>query len=82
MCLSGGVALNCIANRMIADLPEVDSLYIQPGASDSGVSIGAASWFLAENGITPKFTEDHVYSGPEFPDSSILNILKNIIYHI
>ncbi|MDM8365606.1 carbamoyltransferase family protein [Bacillus thuringiensis] len=76
LCLSGGVALNCIANRIIADLPEVANLYIQPGASDSGVSIGAATWFLAENGIGPMFTEDHVYSGPEFSDSSILNILK------
>ncbi|WP_280369742.1 carbamoyltransferase family protein [Nocardia wallacei] len=44
VCLAGGVALNCVANTVIANLEEVDELYIQPAASDVGQCIGNALW--------------------------------------
>lgn len=44
VCLAGGVALNCVANTLIADLPEVDELFIQPAASDVGQALGNALW--------------------------------------
>ncbi len=44
VCLAGGVALNCVANTMIASLPEVDELFVQPAASDVGQALGNALW--------------------------------------
>lgn len=43
LCLAGGVALNCLANRRLRlDLPELERLWIQPAAGDAGGALGAA----------------------------------------
>jgi carbamoyltransferase len=42
LCLSGGVALNSVANQRIAAESGFDDLYILPPAGDAGVSIGCA----------------------------------------
>lgn len=42
LCLSGGVALNCVANGKVLKLPEVSGLWIQPAAGDAGSALGAA----------------------------------------
>ena len=42
LCLSGGTFLNCLANESIAGLPEVERLFIPPGAGDDGTAVGAA----------------------------------------
>ncbi len=44
VCLAGGVALNCVANTVIAELDEVHELFIQPAASDVGQALGNALW--------------------------------------
>lgn len=44
VCLAGGVALNCVGNTVIAGLPEVDELFVQPAASDVGQALGNALW--------------------------------------
>jgi carbamoyltransferase len=44
VCLAGGVALNCVANTLIAGLPEVDELFVQPASSDVGQALGNALW--------------------------------------
>jgi len=40
--LSGGVALNVKANMKVAELPEVDDLFVCPGGGNESISIGAA----------------------------------------
>ena len=41
--LTGGCALNCVANyRLLKSLPEDINLYVEPVSDDSGVSIGGA----------------------------------------
>ena len=41
--LSGGCALNCVANyKLLKSLPEDVNLYVEPISSDCGVSMGAA----------------------------------------
>jgi carbamoyltransferase len=50
VCLAGGGALNCSANLAVARLPEVDRLFVQPAASDRGLSLGCALWGAAEVG--------------------------------
>jgi carbamoyltransferase len=44
VCLAGGVALNCVANTVVAKMPEVEELFIQPAASDVGQALGNALW--------------------------------------
>ena len=43
LCLAGGVHMNCKLNGVLANLPEVKKIYIQPASSDNGVSLGAAN---------------------------------------
>ncbi len=45
LCLSGGVALNCVANGKIKELNLFKNIWIQPAAGDSGGALGAALAF-------------------------------------
>lgn len=42
--LSGGVALNCVANSKIAELKLFDDIWIMPNPGDAGSSLGAAAF--------------------------------------
>jgi carbamoyltransferase len=42
LCLSGGVALNCVANGRILREGPFENMWIQPAAGDSGSALGAA----------------------------------------
>ena len=42
LCLSGGVALNCVANGKLRKMKIFDDLWIQPASGDAGGSLGAA----------------------------------------
>lgn len=42
ICIAGGVGLNCVANRKILDVCNVDNLFIQPAAGDQGQALGNA----------------------------------------
>jgi carbamoyltransferase len=46
--ISGGVALNCKNNGIIANKPYIDNLFIFPASGDDGLSIGAALWAIRE----------------------------------
>lgn len=82
LCLSGGVALNCVANGKIDELGLFDNIYIQPASGDAGGSLGAA---LAVNHMY--FNADRFYSddydlmngsylGPYFSDKEVLIMNK------
>ena len=45
LCLAGGVALNCVANGLIAKEKIFKNIWIQPAAGDAGGSIGSALAF-------------------------------------
>ncbi len=76
LCLSGGVALNCIANQRILESGKVKEIYVQPASNDAGSSIGAALEFYAKKGYNSKFRLNNVYLGPEFTNNEIENELK------
>jgi carbamoyltransferase len=40
--LAGGVALNCVANTVLADSGPFDEVWVQPAAGDSGTALGGA----------------------------------------
>lgn len=43
LCLAGGLALNCTSNtRLVRELSNLDSLWVQPASGDSGGALGAA----------------------------------------
>ena len=42
LCLSGGVALNCVANGRILREGPFEHLWVQPAAGDAGAALGAA----------------------------------------
>ena len=50
--LAGGVFLNVKANKKIAELSGVKSVFVHPNAGDGGVALGAA--FIASKKIKPK----------------------------
>ena len=82
LCLSGGVALNCVANGKIEDLKIFDKIYIQPASGDAGGSLGSA---LAVNHMY--FDKKRIYTkgydlmkgsylGPYYSNKEILIINK------
>ena len=47
LCLSGGCALNCLANSQLLNLFE--DIYVMPAASDRGLSVGCAYYGAKKN---------------------------------
>ncbi len=70
--LSGGVALNSVANgRLVRETPFRD-VFVQPGASDAGAALGAALRVWHEvlgHGEEGRHRMDHCYLGPEFAEA-------------
>ena len=83
LCMSGGVALNCVTNGKILKKKIFEKIWIQPAAGDAGGALGAALalWHkeLKKERIScPKDKMQGSYLGPSFNDSEIeksLNIL-------
>lgn len=66
LCMSGGSALNCPTNELIARESPFDRVFVEPGCDDSGLACGAAL-----------FTYYNLYNGqrvinPEIPYSPFL----------
>lgn len=76
VCLAGGVALNCLANKRIEALEEVENLFIQPASNDSGISLGAAILASIELGDFVPATQMHTYFGTAFSQKEIEETLK------
>ncbi len=70
LCLAGGVALNCSANRLVAKLDFVDHFFVQPASSDRGLALGCALYAAARNGETIQ-PIPHVFYGPTRPEDEI-----------
>ncbi len=78
LCLSGGVALNCVANGKIEQLKLFDNIYIQPASGDAGGALGAAlsinhMYFDCERIYSKGYDlMNGSYLGPYFSDKEIL----------
>jgi len=73
---AGGVALNCAANRTLANLGLFDNIWIIPNPGDSGSSLGciAASEKIHLNWKSPFLGHD---IGGEYPVDAIIKELKD-----
>lgn len=77
LCLSGGVALNCVSNGKLFKSSLFEDIWIQPASSDAGGAIGAvySAYHMYFN--APRFADNqldkmqYAYLGPEFSDSDI-----------
>ncbi len=74
--LAGGVYGNVRLNQKIAELKEVKGIFIHPGMSDQGISLGAGLKYLAENTGLKPFRLTNVFWGPEYNDAEIETSLK------
>jgi len=64
LCMTGGVAMNSVANGKITTQTPFKNVYIPAGAADNGTSFGAA--FYVWNHLLKKprtFVQDHAYWG-------------------
>jgi len=72
--LGGGTFMNVKANKLIADMPEVDDLFVMPSCGDESNSIGAAYWVYNERrgpADPPCQPLGPLYLGPCFGDRAI-----------
>jgi carbamoyltransferase len=74
--LSGGCALNCLANSFLLQSPDIEDFYIQPAASDRGLSMGAGYLACLDEGIIPQPCKD-MYLGCEYSSEEIQSCLDN-----
>jgi carbamoyltransferase len=76
LCLSGGVALNCVANaRILRDTP-FERVWVPPCASDTGAPIGSTLYqYHQVLGHKRQFEMTHAFYGMEYSDAEIRRAL-------
>ena len=88
LCLSGGVALNCVGNGKILREGPFEKIWVQPASGDAGSALGAAllTWYqYLDNPRTVGSNRDlqfGSYLGPRYEKDEVLNFLNknNIVY--
>jgi carbamoyltransferase len=76
LCLTGGVALNCVANARILRDTDFERVWVPPCASDTGVPLGSALWHYHQTLGHPRaFEMTHPFFGQEFSDQQIKSAL-------
>ena len=75
--LSGGCAMNSVANGKILKKTPFEKVYISPNPGDAGGSIGSALFFLLEKGQKIENNINYAYLGSNYSDDDIeLVIIK------
>lgn len=79
LCLSGGVALNCVANSRLLREGPFDDIFVQPAAGDAGAALGAAYaanyLHFGEKERTPL---ESLYLGPSYRNEEISDLLRRM----
>lgn len=69
--VAGGVFANVRMNQAIAELPDVESLFVCPLMGDEGLGVGAALLTAGRRfGVRPSRVES-LYLGPDYPESEM-----------
>ena len=82
LCLSGGVALNCVANGRLLREGPFENIWIQPAAGDAGSALGVALFVwhqLLDHPRAPNPADGQHGSllGPEYSDDEIEAFLES-----
>ncbi|MBF0429575.1 MAG: carbamoyltransferase, partial [Magnetococcales bacterium] len=79
LCLAGGVALNCVANRYLHANGPFRNLFVQPAANDAGGALGAASMAHIRrfNTPLPNTRLANVFLGPNYSNAEIERMLAS-----
>jgi len=76
LCLSGGVALNCVANARILRDTTYERVWVPPCASDTGAPLGSALWHWHQTLGNPRtFELTHPFYGESYSDQEITSAL-------
>jgi carbamoyltransferase len=68
--MTGGVALNCVANAKILEHTDVRRLWVPPCASDTGAPLGSALWHYHQQlGNARGFELQHPFYGQAYSDA-------------
>lgn len=73
--LSGGCAMNSVANGKVKRMTPFKNVYIQSAAGDAGGAIGAALVAAQQLGEKARFHMSHAYYGPQFDDAEFKALL-------
>jgi carbamoyltransferase len=73
----GGLALNCVNNTRLLESSRFSDIDVSFGASDPGVSIGAAAYVSAQAGFPPPPERASAYLGPEYGSAAIRSALES-----
>jgi carbamoyltransferase len=77
LCLTGGVALNCVANARILRDTDYERVWIPPCASDCGAPLGSALWHYHQTlGYGRSFELTHPFYGVDYTEPEIVDSLK------
>ena len=82
ICLSGGVALNCVANGKLQNAGLFENIFIQPASGDAGGAVGGALavhyiYFEKERSIATSIdTMKGSYLGPSFSANAIETVIQ------
>jgi carbamoyltransferase len=79
VCLTGGVAMNSVANGKITAETDFEKVYIPAGAADNGTSFGAAFYIWNRLlGGDRGFVQDHAYWGCEATDAEVVDAAERL----
>ena len=79
VCLTGGVAMNSVANGKITAETDFENVYIPAGAADNGTSFGAAFYIWNRLlGGKRGFVQDHAYWGCEATDAEVVEAAEQL----
>ena len=82
LCLSGGVALNCVANGKLLEQKIFKEIWIQPASGDAGGALGCALFthyqlMVKERIPYPQDSMNGSFLGPKFDNQTIRSFLKD-----
>ncbi|MEF2070670.1 carbamoyltransferase family protein [Consotaella aegiceratis] len=77
LCLAGGVALNCVANRAILADGRIRRIWLPSAPGDAGGAAGAAMafWHMGEESPRPQLPGEQVFLGPVFSQQDVIRRL-------
>ena len=84
LCMTGGVALNCVANAKVLEATDVRRVWVPPCASDTGAPFGSALWHTHQTlGLPRRFELTHPYYGRAYADADVAGALDaaGLRYH-